>query len=626
VPVPTVGLGPFIVGAAIDSINPTTGVLRSFPLTGTSINNSASAGGIAAGPDGNLWFTASLPATGNNIGVINPTTGAIGYFSLPAAGGAASFITTGSDGNLWFTLNSTGKLGSINPTTHAINEFPLNNAGTGPGSIVSGPDGNLWFTEATNAIGKFNPTTHLETDFPIPTPGAKATSLIRGPGGNLWFAEAGASKLAAIAPATGTIVEFAIPEAPVQVTAGPDGNLYFSSNATTPGVFGLQTGIGSFDPLTGATSYKWSGDNFVGFRQDTAAIGTGTDGNLYLDNYNGVVKAVILAANEAAIQSNVYADPSGQGTFSSGPLAGATVYIDLRGDGTLDPGDPTAVTDQNGNYTFLNITPGTYTLRVVTYPGQTVTGPGGSSRIVTVTGGTVAGPATFGINSPSPILPLALNPAPFGTHNPDVSTAEVNGLYNIILSRAPDATGGAAAIAYLKNGGSLKQLATDLINSPEYETGVIASYYKEFLGRTGSSAEVAAWVTVMQGGVSEEQVESRFMLSTEYAALHPTSTAFVQSLYGNILGRAGSTAEVAAWVSALSTSASESDAISAFQRSSEATNRGLLGLYWSILNGGNDGAAATYLISLQSGGTLANVAIAMASSDFLVGLANATVG
>jgi streptogramin lyase len=615
-----VGVGPRFTSGAIGVINPTTGVLNSFPLSGSSNPNYDYAGGITVGPDGNLWFTALLGPSGGYIGVINPATAAIGYFPLPAAGGAASAITTGSDGNLWFTLNSTGKIGSINPTTHVVNEYPLNNANTGAGSIVNGPDGNLWFTETLNAIGKFSPTTHVETDYAIPTANARPASIIRGPDGDLWFAEEGAPNLGSIAPATGAIVEHPIPHTPIQLTQGPDGNLYYSTDVN------IQTGIGMFDPSTGATSYTRSNDSAEEFYTVSSAIATGPDGNLYLETYQGIAKAVIISANQAAIQSNVNFDNSGQGTFSGGPVSGATVYIDLKGDGKLDPGDPTAVTDGNGNYTFLGLAPGTYTLRLVTYPGQKVTGPGGSSRVVTLTGGNVASPATFGLFSPSPILPLAQNPAPFGTHNPDVSTAEVNGLYHIILGRAPDATGGAAGVAYLKDGGSVQVLATILLDSQEYETGVVASYYKNFLNRTGSSVEINAWVAAMRGGLSEEQLETKFMLSTEYAALHPTATDFVQSLYGNILGRAGSAAEVASWVSVLPPGAGEEGAISAFQQSTEAVDRAISGLYWSILDGANDGQVAARVASLQSGGTLASAAIAIASSNQFVGLANATVG
>jgi hypothetical protein len=45
-------------------------------------------------------------------------------------------------------------------------------------------------------------------------------------------------------------------------------------------------------------------------------------------------------------------------------LSNATVYLDLRGDGRLDPGDPTTQTDANGNYTFPGLVPGAYTVGV----------------------------------------------------------------------------------------------------------------------------------------------------------------------------------------------------------------------------------------------------------------------
>jgi hypothetical protein len=130
----------------------------------------------------------------------------------------------------------------------------------------------------------------------------------------------------------------------------------------------------------------------------------------------------------------------------------------------------------------------------------------------------------------------------------------------------------------------------------------------------------------MQGGLSEEQVETKFMLSTEYAALHPTPSDFVQSLYGNILGRAGSAAEVGPWVTLMTTVASEEGVIGAFRESTEAVDRAVSGLYWSILNGGSDNQAAMYVANLQSGGTLASVAVSIASSNAFVTLANRTVG
>jgi hypothetical protein len=75
---------------------------------------------------------------------------------------------------------------------------------------------------------------------------------------------------------------------------------------------------------------------------------------------------------KTSIQGTVYNDlPSGRV-----PLAGWTVFLDEKGDGQLDPGDPTAVTNANGNYVFFNLPPdSTQTVRVQVQPGYYVTGP-----------------------------------------------------------------------------------------------------------------------------------------------------------------------------------------------------------------------------------------------------------
>jgi protocatechuate 3,4-dioxygenase beta subunit len=50
-------------------------------------------------------------------------------------------------------------------------------------------------------------------------------------------------------------------------------------------------------------------------------------------------------------------------------LAGDTVYLDLDGSGVLKPNDPTAITNNTGQYTFALIAPGSYLVRVVPRPG-----------------------------------------------------------------------------------------------------------------------------------------------------------------------------------------------------------------------------------------------------------------
>ena len=64
---------------------------------------------IAAGPDGNLWFTEYF---GQRIGQITPT-GTVTEFSSGISSDAYPLgITAGPDGNLWFVENA-GNLGFV---------------------------------------------------------------------------------------------------------------------------------------------------------------------------------------------------------------------------------------------------------------------------------------------------------------------------------------------------------------------------------------------------------------------------------------------------------------------------------------------------------------------------------
>ena len=61
-------------------------------------------------------------------------------------------------------------------------------------------------------------------------------------------------------------------------------------------------------------------------------------------------------------------------------LAGWTVYIDTNGDGKLEPGEPTALTNSGGFYTFTGLAPGTYTIREVLMPGYLLSSPTAERR------------------------------------------------------------------------------------------------------------------------------------------------------------------------------------------------------------------------------------------------------
>ena len=77
-----------------------------------------------------------------------------------------------------------------------------------------------------------------------------------------------------------------------------------------------------------------------------------------------------------SITGHVYQDLTGNGMTSDDTgLAGITVYIDANKNGSLNSGDPTAVTDGNGAYTFTGLVAGTYVVRESLPSSYISTGP-----------------------------------------------------------------------------------------------------------------------------------------------------------------------------------------------------------------------------------------------------------
>jgi streptogramin lyase len=111
---------------------------------------------ICGGPkgDGNVWF---VEHDAHNIGRITPS-GTITEFAIPSGGDPAA-IAAGPDGNLWFT--EPGGFNAIGRCTPSggISEYPIPTAGTEVAGITAGPDGNMWFSE--EYVGKIGRFSHL---------------------------------------------------------------------------------------------------------------------------------------------------------------------------------------------------------------------------------------------------------------------------------------------------------------------------------------------------------------------------------------------------------------------------------------------------------------------------------
>jgi hypothetical protein len=318
----------------------------------------------------------------------------------------------------------------------------------------------------------------------------------------------------------------------------------------------------------------------------------------------------VTAAATGSISGTVFIDPTGLVPPAAGDtgLAGRTVFIDMNGTGVLEPGDPQAVTDSSGNFTINGVSPGTYLLHVVTFPGDTVVTTGSTGLLVSVTAGTNVTGADVGLVLASTILPNTPNPGAF-LGATSVIEAKLDGLYAYILGRPSDASGLAFWESRAAGGESMTAIATEFYNSTEYETDTVKSYYQTYLNRAGESSGVSFWVSKLQSGMSEQAVAESFLSSTEYIGDHSGNDSFVNSLYMNVLGRNAIASELSAWDAVLSGGVSKSDVVTDVVQSTESYLRSIDGYYTIFLaRTGDTPGINSWLSAAQKGDSQVSIA------------------
>ena len=173
--------------------------------------------GIAAGPDGNLWF----PTT---FGVVRMTpAGASTLFSASTITGGRANIAAGPDGRMWFTEPFEHRIGAVT-MTGTITQYALP-ADMMPMGISAGADGNVWFGTG-NAVGRITPSGGV-TLFPLGEH-HEVLDLVAGSDGNVWFVEWPQSSVGRITP-EGIVTHFAVPCCgPIAIERADDGALWIA--------------------------------------------------------------------------------------------------------------------------------------------------------------------------------------------------------------------------------------------------------------------------------------------------------------------------------------------------------------------------------------------------------------
>ena len=106
---------------------------------------------------------------------------------------------------------------------------------------------------------------------------------------------------------------------------------------------------------------------------------------------------------------------NGDRTFGPGDVgqSGMTVFADRNGNGSPDAGEPTAVTDANGNYVLPGLGTGTFTIRIVPRPGFGLISTGTRTAVLTAGSPTsignevAAAPRALIADQPTTVGPMA---------------------------------------------------------------------------------------------------------------------------------------------------------------------------------------------------------------------------
>ncbi len=292
---------------------------------------------ITAGPGDNIWF-----GQGDYIGKIT-TSGDVSYFD--SSDGVAESITTGPDDNIWFDCGISATVGKMTTSgersVYSISSLALEHW---PIGIASGDDGNVWFL---NLDGRQIAKVTTGGDFTFYSLSTVAgwssvatMDLTAGPDGNIWYCSHNySSGVVGKVTSSGSITDYTVDALPTEITSGSDGNLWFitSSNVigkvTTSGGVTLYTdddGVSYADITSGSDGNLWfTCESSVEGRSGIGMITTsGAISHYWLSNLDDCQYTDITSGNDGNIWFTSYANKLiGKAVISSETLTASGKFL-----------------------------------------------------------------------------------------------------------------------------------------------------------------------------------------------------------------------------------------------------------------------------------------------------------
>jgi hypothetical protein len=197
----------------------------------------------------------------------------------------------------------------------------------------------------------------------------------------------------------------------------------------------------------------------------------------------------------------------------------------------------------------------------------------------------------------------------------------VNQVYLTVLQRPADPQGLVAWTTALDQGLSRAAVALAIEQSPEALADQVKAIYQQFLHRTPGPSEVAPYVSYLSAGGTLEQVRTAVISSPEYFQTRGggTDSAFLVALYQDALNRSPDPGGLAGFTQVLNQGASRSQVALSIFGSTEYLRDLVANSYEQILKRAADEAGLdSFVNALQAGTPEANINAAMlGSNEFL---------
>jgi streptogramin lyase len=287
-----IGVNPNIGSPVIDRIG-LDGSVTPLPVPSESPEGSLALSSLAAGADGNVWFSGQTGGAVSEVvvGKVTPARRVTEYGPIPVPPGLAASTTTivsGARGDLWFTYSLYSPndariqdfIGRVT-TAGVFKLFPVSSFSADAGdflSLAAGADGNLWFTTLSAAapLGRMTPDGAVSY-FRVSVINPASVGTASKPSLVLTGINAKEQAEAFKVSPSGAMAQYKLPHgisgAFATYLGAADGSLWFSSG-TGPTRLGRITARGM------AVSYNVS--KAIPGYSNIGSMAVGQDGNLYL--------------------------------------------------------------------------------------------------------------------------------------------------------------------------------------------------------------------------------------------------------------------------------------------------------------------------------------------------------